>query len=388
MNNLKKNVLISVANLEKGGQQRMAILLAEHLKLDSDYLVTFVVFTKDYSFGNYSEPQGVKFINIECPPQDGYVKKIYNILKRARIIKKIKEENNIDVSISFGATANIVNVLSRSKGRIVTSIRNSIIHIDGPSLIDKLTLALSDTVVFVSYGQRKAYELSFKKYSNKMKVIYNACDIKRIELESDVTEAEIEEMMFVSVGRLTGVKCFKNMINVFEIIVADYPEAVLYIIGDGKERADISKHIEEKGLGNNIVLLGNLDNPFSYIAKARVFLNASGSESFSNVVLEALACGTPVISTDCCFGPREILDGEKEYGLKEEFEVCRHGILVPPFDTNGNSQPKKERIFADAIRFYLENKEIEHEFRLNAKKRCETFSIDNYLDAWKEHINK
>jgi glycosyltransferase involved in cell wall biosynthesis len=88
----------------------------------------------------------------------------------------------------------------------------------------------------------------------------------------------------------------------------------LVILGEGEERARIERLIRELGIENDVYLPGFVENPFAWMARASVFVLASAWEGFSNVLLEALACGCTVVSTDCPSGPREILaDGKFGY---------------------------------------------------------------------------
>lgn len=123
----------------------------------------------------------------------------------------------------------------------------------------------------------------------------------------------------VSVGRLSEEKNFAGLIRAFARL--RMPMRVhLAIIGEGPQRPALQALIDELGLGQVVRLLGQRDNPYAYLRRARAFALASLFEGFGNVLIEAMACGAPVVSTDCPVGPREVLaDG-------------RYGELVPPGD--------------------------------------------------------
>ena len=375
--------MISVANLERGGQQRMALLLAECLA--SEHNVYFLVFSGKYKYGKYVNPEKVTFIDIDVGPEDLLIRKIFVVLKRVKIVRAIKKKYGIDISISFGETANIVNCLSQKKEKIITSIRGSMILENGITLIDRLTFMCSDKTVFISHGQRNAYAEKAIRYKDKLAVIYNACDVENIrKLSEEPVEEPFDEWTFVAVGRITTVKCFGNLINSFEIALSTFPQLRLYIIGGGDKKDELDKMVKAKGLSRSIMLIGDRDNPFAYMSKARGLLNSSGRESFSNVVLEGLACGVPVISTDCMFGPREIISCDAEYNKICDYQKCRYGILTPKFDYHIGDQPEREGIFAQAIICLLQNKELELEYRLKSKERCDFFSVNHYLNDWND----
>lgn len=124
----------------------------------------------------------------------------------------------------------------------------------------------------------------------------------------------------LAVGRLSPEKNFPLLLRAFAAIAASVPQARLAIIGEGPERARLERLIEELGLVGRARLLGQRDNPFAFMRRSRLFVLTSRFEGFGNVLIEAMACGVPVISTDCPVGPREILcDG-------------RYGTLVPSDD--------------------------------------------------------
>jgi glycosyltransferase involved in cell wall biosynthesis len=117
----------------------------------------------------------------------------------------------------------------------------------------------------------------------------------------------------LGIGRLVRQKDFPTLIRAFAIVRRERP-ARLIILGaaDPREPAvprEMRRLIDEQGLDPDVSLPGFVDNPYAYLARASVFALSSAYEGFGNVVAEALATGTPVVSTDCESGPGEILDG-------------------------------------------------------------------------------
>jgi len=83
------------------------------------------------------------------------------------------------------------------------------------------------------------------------------------------------------------------------------------ILGEGEERPKLESLVRELRLEEDVSLPGFIDNPFKYMKRAAVFVLSSRWEGLPNVLIQALACGTPVVSTDCPSGPAEILEGGK-----------------------------------------------------------------------------
>ncbi len=133
--------------------------------------------------------------------------------------------------------------------------------------------------------------------------------------------------VILGVGRLMEQKDFPTLIRAFAKVLKVRPSR-LVILGSGKERSRLNALVHELGLQNHVAMLAFQNNPYAYMTKAAVFALSSAWEGFGNVLVEAMAQGTPVVSTDCKHGPREILDHGK------------HGLLVPV----GDSQAMAEAI--------------------------------------------
>jgi len=137
--------------------------------------------------------------------------------------------------------------------------------------------------------------------------------------------------VILGVGKLRRQKDFATLIRAFAILRRTR-SARLVILGEGPERAALRALARELGCGDDVELAGFEANPYRYMSRAAVFALSSAWEGFGNVLVEALACGCPVVSTDCPSGPREILDDG------------RIGPLVPVADPQA---------LADAIRDQL-----------------------------------
>jgi glycosyltransferase involved in cell wall biosynthesis len=117
----------------------------------------------------------------------------------------------------------------------------------------------------------------------------------------------------VSVGTLKPQKNYPLLLRAFSL-VAEELDASLIILGEGSERARLERLVNDLGLQDRVDLLGFQPNPHHWLESADLFVLASDYEGFANVIVEALACGTPVVSTDCPYGPAEIL-GNGQFGV-------------------------------------------------------------------------
>ena len=113
--------------------------------------------------------------------------------------------------------------------------------------------------------------------------------------------------VILSAGRLVGQKDFSTLIRAFAQVMKSRPTR-LVILGEGRERGALVALARELGVAESVDLPGFVANPFAWMARARVFAVSSIYEGLSMVLVEAMACGTPVVSTDCPHGPREVLE--------------------------------------------------------------------------------
>lgn len=109
-------------------------------------------------------------------------------------------------------------------------------------------------------------------------------------------------------GRLDPQKDFATLIDAFGRVRAQLP-CRLVILGEGRLRGELEAQVRDLGLVADVQLPGFVDNPYAWMSRAALFAFSSRWEGFGNALAEALACGTPVVSTDCPDGPREILEG-------------------------------------------------------------------------------
>jgi glycosyltransferase involved in cell wall biosynthesis len=180
-------------------------------------------------------------------------------------------------------------------------------------LCTRMLYRKADVIVAISQGVADDLAACAGIDRARLSVIYNGIDVLEIlrEAAEPIEHAWLqpgEPPVILGAGRLTKAKDFGTLIRAFARLRRRH-EARLVILGEGEERPRLQALIRDLGLEGDAGLPGFERNPFAYMARARVFACSSAWEGFGNVVLEALACGTPVVSTDCLSGPAEILDG-------------------------------------------------------------------------------
>ncbi|SKB16029.1 Glycosyl transferase, group 1 [Planktothrix sp. PCC 11201] len=165
--------------------------------------------------------------------------------------------------------------------------------------------------------------------------------------------------VILGVGRLHAQKDFRTLILAFAQLRQQQP-ARLIILGEGEERSALQSLIQTLGLETDVALLGFVSNPYAYMAASAILVLSSAWEGFGNVLVEAMAAGTPVVSTNCDSGPSEIL------------AAGRYGQLV----TVGDPQA-----MATAIASTLATPPDSQMLR----ERAQIFSLENALDQY-QHL--
>ena len=226
----------------------------------------------------------------------------------------------------------------------------------------------ADRVVAVSEGVAEDVEKLFLVPRAKIVVIYNPIIGEGLEEKASkaVDHPWLDQDQFpviLGVGRLIGQKDFTTLLKSFFEVKKEITGAKLIILGEGNKRVNLEKEIEELGLTEDVDLPGYVDNPYSYMKKSSVFVLSSAWEGFGNVLVEAMAVGTTVVSTDCPSGPAEILN-HGEFGL-----------LVPVGDIQA---------LAGAVVAAIKNP-VEPDILIG---RAGDFSVDKAVDKYLEIIGK
>lgn len=145
--------------------------------------------------------------------------------------------------------------------------------------------------------------------------------------------ADRSEPVIIAAGRLRPQKDFVTLLHAFARFAAT-GMGRLIILGEGECRAELESRACELGIEGRVALAGFIDDPLPWLARADLFVLSSAFEGSPNVLVEAMACGTPVVATDCPSGPRDILDNG------------RHGPLVPVGDAEALARAMAERLAA------------------------------------------
>lgn len=232
--------------------------------------------------------------------------------------------------------ANIVVILATKlagvKTRLVISERNSLSAIM-PSVKGRVLLGLmrvlyprADRVIAVSEAMKSELLSRLRLPRQLVIAIPNPVDIS--VLDSQVTSIPDHEWfhnraspVILAAGRLVSQKGFATLIDAFAKLRMTR-DARLIILGEGAEHQQLNNQINLLGLRGFVHLAGFKNNPFSWMAACDLFVLSSKHEGFPNVLVQAMACGARVVSTDCPTGPYEILEGGRWGRLVPVEDAC------------------------------------------------------------------
>lgn len=228
----------------------------------------------------------------------------------------------------------------------------------------------ADVVTFDSEGSRSDFINKFGASSERTLFMPNPINFKLViqksqqPLPDDLRQLN-RKTIFTQVARMASEKNPLLLVDACELLLKKYDDFVVFYIGNGPLFNDMREQIERKNLQDHILLLDEQANPYPYMAGARAMLLTSRAESSPLVLVEALACGTVPIATDCVAGPRGLL-GDGKYGL-----------LVPP---------NNPQLFADAMYQLATDDLLYNRLRENAMDWALRFDTPRVVKEWEELI--
>lgn len=306
-----KRIAFFLPSLAGGGAERVAINLLKGMSARNIPLDLVLAAAE----GPYLDqvPKQVRIVNLASG----------RVIKAIIPLSRYLRENQPLALLSHMNYANVIAAIAKNlagtKTRLVSVEQNT------PSAgktalfrarfvipLMKLFYPHVDAVIAVSKGVAEdLYSLGIAK--EKVNSIYSPIVddelIARGKLPLDHPWLQAESPpVFLAVGRLTAQKDFLNLIEAFAIL-RKQKIARLVILGEGKCRPELEARIEALRIKEDVSMPGFVDNPYAYMSRASAFVLSSRWEGLPTVLIEAIACGCPVISTDCPSGPTEILAG-------------------------------------------------------------------------------
>lgn len=290
-----------------------------------------------------------------------------NNLKRMQTLRKAISDRKPDVVISFMDKTNVLTLLATPglKVPVVVSERSDPRMQTMGQIWEQLrwwSYRMATSIVVQSKGVLDYFN---HKIKSSIYIIPNpvlsaiAIPPKKCKFTAKIS--------LIAMGRLSEEKRFNILLQAFAKMKDIYPHSMLTIIGEGYLRSELELWRDRLELTDRVYLPGRVKNPYEYLKQADIFVMSSHYEGFPNALCEAMACGLPVISTDCPSGPREIIrDGID-------------GILVPNGDVDALAMAMERLISDEAERKRL---------AARAPEVTERFSLEKVMVMWEKLLEK
>jgi glycosyltransferase involved in cell wall biosynthesis len=357
----KKHIALFLPSLRGGGAEKVMVNLAlgfveQGLKVD-------LVLAK--AEGPYLSrvPEEVRVVDL------GARRVLYSLPGLVRYLRRERPQAMLSALNYANIVAIWAKLLARVQTHLVVSERNTLscstqnassVRVKLLPLLIKIFYPYADAVVAVSHGVAEDLITMTGLPMEKVKVIYNPVITPELFVKA---EEPLDHPWFrpgeppvvLGVGRLTKQKDFPTLIRAFALVRKERP-ARLMILGEGEERPKLETLARELGIEEDFVLPGFVENPYKYMKRASAFVLSSRWEGLPTVLIEALALGVPVISTNCPSGPAEILEhgkwgclvpvGEPHLLARAILEILQNDVRIPSHKTAWERFSKENAVIA------------------------------------------
>ena len=372
-----RKIMFHLNSLGKGGAERVVSLLANEFVKNG---VEVIVATEWYSEEEYDLEPKVRRIHAGLSEKEESAFRIAKQWIRIRNLRRVLLNERPDVLISFCVKANY-RAMMASVGSgipVIVSVRNDpkidyVGKVNG--IMNKLFLNRAAGCVFQTGEAQEFFDEVLQK---KSIIICNPVNEKYLKAKRELSQKKI-----VCVGRLVAQKNQMLLVNAFEKILETYPDYHLYLYGDGSDdecKGELMEYVGTKAvniqsensqtpvkLKERIHFMGLSSTLEKDMADAAMFVLPSNYEGMPNALMEAMALGLPVISTDCPCG-----------GSRYWIEPKVTGQLTPVKDADA---------MAEAMEYYILNPDKAEEMGANARKRLHEATVDKIFEQWKSYIN-
>jgi glycosyltransferase involved in cell wall biosynthesis len=360
-NSKNKKISIYLPSLLGGGAERIMVILANEFAM-RDIQVDLVL---SKAIGPYLKDvqPNIRIVNLNAK------RLIYSIIPLIRYIRKEKPK----VMLSALNSSNIIAVIARNisgirfklviSERAVSSVAlkdNPLIRAKFIPLLIKVFYKKADAIIAVSAGVADDLVSQYNQSRDKISVVYNPIVTNQLiklsnEKFSHKWFRNKEVPVILAIGRLTSQKNFVLLLDAFSLLL-ETNDARLVILGEGESKNNLIEQVSRLKLKDKVIFPGFETNPFKWMKNASLFVLSSDYEGLPGTLIQAMACGTPVVSTNCQSGPKEILENGK------------WGRLTPVGDV---------RLFAKAMVDTLAEKK-----HPDVKQRAQYFNVTNGVNGY------
>ncbi|MFC6920913.1 glycosyltransferase [Meiothermus taiwanensis] len=305
---------IFLPNLNGGGAERVMVTLVNGFA-HRGYCVDLVLASKEGPYLQEVDPL-VRVVDLRA---GRVIKALWPLVRYLRserpvaMLSAINHANVVAVLARYLARVNTRVVISEHSTISIEAQRARVWNARSVYVLVPWVYRRADGIVAVSRDSAHDLERFASLPAGSVQTIYNPFDLTRIrQLAAEPVphpwlQPEQRRPVILAIGRLTEPKDYPTLLRAFAL-VRTHLNGRLLILGEGELREELAALAQSLGLGDDdFQMPGFVANPFAYLARAAVFVLSSRWEGLPGALIEAMACGTPVVSTDCPSGPREIL---------------------------------------------------------------------------------
>ncbi|MGN1121688.1 MAG: glycosyltransferase family 4 protein [Eubacteriales bacterium] len=356
---MKKKICFFSGDITRsGGTERVSVQLANALKQDGTYDICFVSLTEQQDKPFYPLDPAIERVRLSekwINPGPKYIPLIGKL-------RKFLKEKQIDIIIDIDIVLDVLSIpAARGLNTKVVSWEHFTADFELSVRYRKWILhgsvKRSDYVVVLTDGDLADYKNLLGRKS-AISRIYNP-----VSYDFKTDTATERENIILTVGRLVPEKGMEYLKKVAIKILKQNPDWQWILLGDGEERDDLERFVEENHLQGRLVLKGNVKNVDDYLRKASIFAVTSRIEGLGLSILEAREMKVPCVAFDVKMGPRELIHNGAD------------GYLIRPFDCDEMAF-KIEKLINDAA--------LRERFAENAFLCMEEFRISKIVRQWKE----
>ena len=360
MNSARPHVALLVDQLGGGGAQRSATLTATALHHLGHRATVLTARGGSYA-SELPADLNVQILAPSWPSPRGVV--IFLVRLRRAVLR-----HHVDVILTNGFAVGRLALLARLFGRlrglsVIVVERNTLSVALADRFPNRLTRRAvrsltrwlyrrADAIIGVSDGVSRDLEATLRLQVGSVITILNPVDAERITaaISEPVPEAlshafaALRRPIVITTGRLVTQKAHSDLLAAFALL-PEPTRGSLVILGEGPLRGELEEQAQELGITEDVWMPGFVENPWWFMARADVFALSSRWEGHPRAILEALACGIPIASTDCPSGPREILADEPRARLTPvgDAQALSYAISELLEDSEANSAKNLDR---------------------------------------------
>lgn len=355
--NKKIKIALIGYRLSRGGAERVMAVLSHFFEKQGIEIHNIIVIDEvSYSYSG-------KLVNL------GKMKNgsngFFNKWSRFVFLKKYLDENNFDFVIDFRFRIKPIQELVISKWlyktKTIFTVHSYLIDHYMPNWTFLTRLMYGDCYKMVSITDESKTLIEKKHRLKNLIRIYNPIDIDSvIEKSNELNDLPYDYI--IGVGQMeTNIKQFDKLIDSYAESILPKSNIHLVLLGDGERKLMLQKLAKDKNVDDKVHFLGYQRNPFKYLKNAKFFVLSSLNEGLPNVILESLACETPVVAFDCLSGPNEMIQHRE------------NGLLVE------NQNIKK---LTEAMNLFVEDGNLYRYCKQNALQSVQSFSIITIGKQW------